>query len=83
MIVPTVKVKRDGPKGYRIINKSDFDPAKHELFDSKAEKTSTGAADKPLDDMTAAELKDMATEKGLDFPGNVSKAKLIEMLSAG
>ena len=32
MQVPTVKVKRDGPKGYRLINKSDFDPARHELF---------------------------------------------------
>ena len=31
--IPTVKVKRDGPKGYRIINESDFDPAKHERAD--------------------------------------------------
>lgn len=28
----TVTVKREGGKGYRIINKSDFDPAKHELL---------------------------------------------------
>jgi hypothetical protein len=34
----TVKVKRDCPRGYKIINKSDFDPSIHELYES-AEKT--------------------------------------------
>ena len=34
MIVPTVKVKRDGPKGYRLINASDFNPDIHELADA-------------------------------------------------
>lgn len=35
MIVPTVIVK-GGPKGTRIINESDFDPAVHELADPPA-----------------------------------------------
>lgn len=30
--IETVKVKRDGKKGYHIINKSNFDPAIHELY---------------------------------------------------
>lgn len=34
MMIPTVKVKRDGPKGYHIINQSDFDTAIHELADA-------------------------------------------------
>ena len=28
----TVMVKRDGPRGYRLINESDFDPMVHELY---------------------------------------------------
>ena len=36
MILPTVKVKRDGPKGYHIINLADFDPAVHVLADPPA-----------------------------------------------
>lgn len=35
MIIETMKVKRDGPKGYHIINKDSFDPAIHELYESK------------------------------------------------
>jgi len=31
VIVPTVKVLRDGGRGVRIINASDFDPARHTL----------------------------------------------------
>lgn len=33
-VLPTVRVK--GPKGSRIINKSDFDPKVHELADPPA-----------------------------------------------
>lgn len=34
--IPTIKVKRDGHKGYRIINLSSFDPAVHEAYDALA-----------------------------------------------
>lgn len=34
--IPTIKVKRDGPKGFRIINLSSFDPAVHEAYDAPA-----------------------------------------------
>lgn len=30
--IPTVKIKSDRPKGYRIINESDFNPKIHERF---------------------------------------------------
>lgn len=33
MILPTIRVRRDGPRGYRLINLADFDPARHELLD--------------------------------------------------
>lgn len=32
--IPTIKVKRDGPKGYRIINLASFNPAVHEPFEA-------------------------------------------------
>lgn len=31
----TVKVKRDGPRGWHNIAAASYDPAKHELFDDK------------------------------------------------
>ena len=31
--IPTVKIKSDRPKGYRVINESGFDPKVHERFD--------------------------------------------------
>lgn len=32
--MPLMKVKRDGPKGFRFINADAFDPAIHEAFDA-------------------------------------------------
>ena len=32
--IPTIKIRRDNERGYRIINLSSFDPAKHEEFDA-------------------------------------------------
>lgn len=44
----TVKVKRDCPRGYKIINKVDFDPSKHELYEAEKEpkRTYTKRGDK-------------------------------------
>jgi hypothetical protein len=33
MRIPTVKIKHDHPRGYAIINASDFDAERHELYD--------------------------------------------------
>lgn len=30
--LPVVRVRRDGGRGYRLINERDFDPAVHELY---------------------------------------------------
>jgi hypothetical protein len=40
-------------------------------------------ADKPLEELTAKELRALAEARGLDLPGNASKAKLIEALQGG
>lgn len=49
MILPTVKVKRNNDRGFRIINESDFDPDKHKLFD--------GDASEPLTRDSLAKMK--------------------------
>lgn len=36
MNIDTIKVKREGGKGFRLINRADFDPKKHEAFDADA-----------------------------------------------
>lgn len=33
----TVKVVRDGPRGWHLINKQDFDPSKHVLWEEAQE----------------------------------------------
>lgn len=52
MRIPTVKVK-DAQDGYYVINESDFDKEKHELFESSKEpkKGSTGWYKQQLDEM--------------------------------
>jgi hypothetical protein len=47
MMLPVVKVKRDGPKGWHWINASDYDPARHELVDPP--ETSEPATEPPAD----------------------------------
>mgnify|MGYP007009284217 FL=1 len=47
----TVKVVRDGPRGWHLINKQDFDPEKHVLWEPDAirpePKTAKKAAPEP------------------------------------
>ena len=45
MQVETVKVNRDGPKGYHIINKSDFRPGVHEVYDAEKAAAEKAAAE--------------------------------------
>lgn len=40
--IQTVKVKRDGPKGYHLINATDFDPKKHELAEPESDHKPAG-----------------------------------------
>lgn len=55
-----------------VINEEDFDPSRHELLD--------GAAPGGDKSMTAAELKEALTAKGIEFKGNASKADLQALL---
>lgn len=74
MKVPTIAVKREGGRGHHLINKSDFDPAVHELLDG-AEK---GSGEQKS--LTAAEIKAALDAKGITYKGNASKADLQALL---
>ena len=51
MIHPTnpnaVRVKRDGPRGWHWIDRSQYRPAEHELYDERAAPAAPVVADPP------------------------------------
>lgn len=50
--LPVVRVRREGGRGYRLINERDFDPAVHVLYDEAAKVTGVTEADgSPVDEM--------------------------------
>lgn len=44
--IPTIKIKHDGPKGFRIINRSAFNPEMHEAFEEASKPAQTDGEDK-------------------------------------
>lgn len=72
MKVETVKIVDDNaPGGHVVINKSDFDAKKHEVFE---EVSAAG--------MTVAELKDALDKAGIKYEAKASKADLQKLLDA-
>lgn len=65
MKLATVTIKADTEKGFVIINASEFDEEKHELFDAEA-------AALP----SREELEELAAEHEVKFPKNISDKKL-------
>jgi len=45
VILETIKVKREGGKGFRIINASDFRPSLHQRYEEQAGQASQPVAD--------------------------------------
>lgn len=69
----TIMVKREGGKGYRIINADAFDPKVHEALDkeSAAAIKAAALAKKPLADMTPEELQEYNANRGQTPSGSV------------
>lgn len=68
MRVPTVRIHHtDYPEGV-VINESDFDEDKHELYGSGEKK------------MTVAEIKEALEAKGIEIPEGAKKAELKALL---
>ena len=82
--LPTIRIRSDRPKGYRIINLSDFDPTKHEAWTDgqeakavKAEAVEAQVSGEPSDD----ELRDaIETLIGTRPHHRTGRAKLVDML---
>lgn len=79
---PTVRIKStvEGVPFF-VINEADFDPAKHQLLDAAEKPAGSGGEDEPAT-LTAAQLKEALTAKGIAFKGNASKADLQALLDA-
>jgi hypothetical protein len=75
-MIPTIRIKsepsEDNPLGFIVINESDFDADKHELFDAEP-------VAKPLG---IAELRDTLTARGIEFDPTAKKADLQALLDA-
>jgi len=70
-----VKVKRDGPRGFHIIDKARFDPKVHELYEEPKAK-------KPSDGLNVEQLKEALTAKGITIPDGAKKPELAALLDA-
>ena len=80
MDLKTIKVKPwgDGQGDFVVINESDFDPDRHELFDAPAK-----SADLNGDGaLTAKEIRAALDAKGITYKSNASKADLLAALEA-
>lgn len=80
MDIKTVKVVMpDTASGFMLINEDEFDPAVHQLWEEGEAApllphATEGAADseKPLDQMTLAELREYAKTHGIGIPAAIT-----------
>lgn len=70
----TIRIKSTHPASqgdFVEINKTDFDPEKHQLFDES-----------PVKKMTIDEIRQALTEKGIAFEEKAKKADLLALLES-
>lgn len=87
MELPTIMVRRDGGRGYHIINLSDFDPAKHEVFQPEHVPPTVWPDDVPgaqpplgdgiFDDMSDDDLRAYIEQRTGKAPGNRAKRETL------
>lgn len=76
--VPVVRIKYDNPEGFCEINESDFDKARHQLYEAAHDSPDTNGDGK----VTASELKAALTAAGVPFKSNASKGDLVALHNA-
>lgn len=76
--VPVVRIKYDNPEGFCEINESDFDKARHQLYEDATDSPDTNGDGK----VTAAELRAALTAAGVAFKSNASKGDLVALHNA-
>lgn len=78
--VETIKVYRGGERGWHFINKTDFDPERHQEFG--VEPVVDDEGDSGPEEPTKEELHAKLKELGVEFDGRMGLAKLQELLDA-
>ena len=81
MHISTVRIRSvETASGFIVINEADFDPSKHQLWNSEVTtatpepSSAEPNANKPLDLMTLAELRDHAKAHGIAIPAGLPQA---------
>jgi hypothetical protein len=68
--LPTIKVKRDGPRGWRIINQAAFDPKVHKAWDEGEAIAEALAKPDPIPDASDAHKAVIAKISPPDLDGD-------------
>ena len=73
MHIRTVRItSTETVSGFIVINEADFDPSKHQIWNSEVTAaTPEPNANKSLDLMTLAELRDHAKAHGIAIPATI------------
>ena len=84
MHISTVRIRSvETASGFIVINEADFDPSKHQLWNSEVTtatpepSSAEPNANKPLDLMTLAELRDHAKAHGIAIPATIVLAHVL------
>lgn len=79
MHISTVRIRSvETASGFIVINEADFDPSKHQFWNSEVTtatpepSSAEPNANKPLDLMTLAELRDHAKAHGIAIPATIT-----------
>jgi hypothetical protein len=77
MSLETVKVKREGGRGFRLINRKDFDPKKHTMLEGEKPKSETPAQRIAREESELADARRTAEgNRGqVDGSGNIADGK--------
>lgn len=80
-ILPTMKVKRDGPRGFRLINVARFDPTIHEVYDPNPEPAVCAPSADEIEAMTKADAVAALRARGIEFDGRLGVEALRNILA--
>ncbi|WP_302980794.1 Rho termination factor N-terminal domain-containing protein [Bilophila wadsworthia] len=74
MHIRTVRItSTETVSGFIVINEADFDPSKHQIWNSEVTvATPEPDSSRPLDQMTLAELRDHAKAHGIAIPATLT-----------
>lgn len=76
MMIPTVRVRRDGPRGWHIINADTFNPALHQLWSEDAPAAPVLPSREIIATMGKAEVREWLEAHGAEVPKGRTVAEM-------